>query len=260
MKKKILCLLLAMVLVLSMVACGGDSKEGTSKENFASFMEVQENMQDMKDMSYKMDMKISTPKDNELNMNMSASGKEVKKAKDDIEMEMEYSMDATGLQGTNLEGIMYMKDSVTYMEMMGQKVKMDASEEMASLTNANTDNLLGLTEDIISDLKVTEDGSDTTYAFTLDANKAFDYFSKNAGNAGDLTAAADNITFKKMNVTIVANKDKLLKSLDLDFSMDIKDKEETVSIDYTLAMTDIKVNQGLKIDFPDLSEYQELSV
>ena len=189
---------------------------------------------------------------------MNAAGTEIIQSQEDIQLQLDYDMDPAG---TQMNGSMYMKDQALYMDLMGQKVKVDASNEMASMMNVDTANLLSITKEMISDLNVTNNGDDTEYHFKLDANKAMAYFKKNAGGAGQLTDSKDEeVTFDKMDITLVAGKDKMAKSITMDCSMAAKAEDKTVHMDYKLSMEYLSFNTNLKIDFPDFSEYQELSV
>lgn len=262
MRKKILCLLLALTTVFAVCACGGDSKESGEKSAFDSFAEVQKNMEDVRDAEFKMDMNMTTAGSGEsgdITMKMTATGKEIVKSKSDIDMEMKYNMTIPGL-GSDLEGNMYMKDQNLYMDMMGQKFKVDASNEMAAMMNIDTSQMLNITEDMISDLKTSQEGSDTVYTFKMDANKALDYFKNNAGGMQDLTGTSGDLNFDKMNVVVVAGEDQMVKSIDMDCSMATEAEGETVSMDYQISMEYLNLNTDLKIDFPDFSNYQELSV
>lgn len=260
MKKNWLCLLSALLIVFSLAACGGDSSETSDKgkSDFESFMAVQKNMENIKDMEFKMSMDAEVPSDQgDYNMEMSGTGKEIKKSNTDIQMEMDYKMNAAG---TDMSGTMYMKDQALYMEFMGQKVKMDASNEMNSLMNVDTEDMFAITEDMVSDLKVSEDGSDTVYKFTLDPSKALDYVSKNVAGAKGISEAQKNTTFDKMNVTVVADKNNMAKKMDMDFSMTTKANDETITMNYKMTMEYLSINTDLKIDFPDFKDYQEMTV
>ena len=259
MKKKILCLAFALAMVLSLAACGDKSQDTATKstDDFDAFMEVQKNMSDIKDMEYKMNMDMKIPDQDSANMTMSGTGKEIIKSKTDIQMEMNYNINTAG---TEMKGSMYMKDQALYMDMMGQKVKVDAKNEMASMMNVDTANLFAITKEMISDLKVTQKGDDTVYSFKMDANKAMDYFTKNAGGAGKLTnSQTGDVKFDKMDITIVAGKDKMAKSIDMDCSMAAKSDDKTVNMDYKLTMEYLSFNTDLKIDFPNFKEYKEIA-
>lgn len=274
MRKKLLCLVFAAAIVFSFAACGNDDTQDTAKSDFDSFMEVQKNMENVKDTEFKMDMdmNIAGGDAEAVATKMSASGKEILKSKDDIQMEMNYNIEIPSLseQMGALKGTMYMKDQALYMEMMGQKLKMDASDEIASMMNFDTSQMLDITEDMISDLKVSQEGSDTVYDFNLDANKALEYFQKNAG-AAQTTASLDDVTFKEMKVSVTAGEDKMVKSMDMDCTMDMAVSEtgsasdsesasETSTVSYTMTVEYLSINTDLKIDFPDFSDYQELTV
>lgn len=263
MKKKILCLAFALAMLLSLASCGGKTQDAANNstdkgtDDFSAFMEVQKNMSSVKDMEYKMKMDMKIPDQDGANMTMNGTGKEIMKSKDDIQMEINYNINTAG---TEMKGLMYMKDQALYMDMMGQKVKVDAKNEMASMMNIDTANLFAITKEMISDLSVTKKGDDTVYSFKMDVNKALDYFKKNAGGAGKLTnSQTGDVTFNKMDITIVAGQDKMAKSIDMDCSMVAKSDDQTVNMDYKLTMEYLSFNTDLKINFPDFKEYQEIA-
>lgn len=269
MKKKLLCLLSAMILVCSLAACGNsdsgsDDSSNSGKSDFDTFLEVQANMQDIKDMEFKMEMDMKSTTDGEANedisLNMSGTGKEILTDPKNPEMEMNYKMTLPGL-GSDVESTMYMKDNTVYMDLMGQKVKVDASNEMAAAANLDTSDLLAITEDMVSNLDVSENGSDTVYSFDLDAQKAIDYFQKNAGASQQMgTLDADSLTFKKMNVVVTVGEDQMVKNIDMDCVMTTKVEDTSMDMTYTISMEYISINSDLKIDFPDFKDYQELTV
>ena len=180
MRRKILCVLLVIMTALAVAACGGDNSQDSSQNAFEAFTEVQKNMEDIRDAEFKMSMDMTTDaagEDDEVTMKMSGTGKEILKSKSDIEMEMNYNMTMPGLE-SGLKGTMYMQDQIVYMDMMGQKFKMDASNEIAAAMNMDTSQLLDISEDMISDITMSEDGSDTVYNIKMDGNKALDYLEK----------------------------------------------------------------------------------
>lgn len=260
MKRKLLCLLSVMILILSLAACGSGGDSGEGKSDFDAFMEVQKNMKDIKDVEFKMNMDAVVGGEEDMTVKMKGTAKEVMNSPTDVDMEMKYSMTMPGL-GSDLEGTMYMKDQAVYMDMMGQKMKVDASNEMSSMMNIDTNQLLSITEDMVSNLTVTKEGSDTVYSFDLDAQKAMDYFQKNAGASQQMASLKESdITFEKMKVAITADEKQMAKTIDMDCKMTTKVQDESMDMSYKIAVEYIKINSGFKIDFPDFSDYQELTV
>lgn len=269
MKKKVLCLLSVMLLVVSLAACGSGSGSGSgesAKSDFDAFMEVQANMQDIKDAEFKMDMNMDVAGggdaagDEDMSVKMSANAKEILKDKNNPEMEMDFKSTVPGV-GSNLDGTMYMKDKAIYMDIMGQKLKVDASNEMAAMMNLDTNEMLAITEDMVSNLSVSKEGADTVYTFDLDAQKALDYFQKNAG-ASQMMGQMDSesLTIKKVNVVVKAGEDQMVKTIDMDYAMSIKADEQTIDMAYTISLEYTSINSDLTIDFPDFKGYQELTV
>lgn len=273
MKKKLFCLLAAMVMMFGLAACG-DKDGGASdsgKSDFDAFMEVQKNMQDIKDAEFKMnmDMDMNMSGSETVNTTMTATCKEILKDKNDIQMEMKYKMSIPALE-TDMDGIAYIKDGVVYMDLMGQKVKVDGSNEMASMMQTvDTNEMLNITNEMVSDLQVKTEGSDTIYSFKMDPAKAIDYFKSNVKSYGDLSALAD-LSFDHMNVVITTDDKQMVKKMDMDCAMasTIKDDEDeknkddnaTMDLSYKVTVEYVNINTDLKIDFPDFSKYQELTV
>lgn len=273
MKKKLFCLLAAMVMVLGLAACG-DKDSGSSdsgKSDFDAFMEVQKNMQDIKDAEFKMsmDMDMDMSESEKMNTAMTATCKEIVKDKNDIQMEMKYKMNIPALE-TDMDGTAYIKDGVVYMDLMGQKVKVDSSNEMASMMQTvDTNEMLNITKEMVSDLQVKTEGSDTIYSFKMDPAKAIDYFKSNVKSYDDLSALAD-LNFDHMNVVITADDKQMVKKMDMDCAMastikadegeKSEDSDVTMDISYKITVEYVSINTDLKIDFPDFSKYQELTV
>lgn len=262
MRRKILCVLLVIMTALAVAACGGDNSQDSSQNAFEAFTEVQKNMEDIRDAEFKMSMDMTTDaagEDDEVTMKMSGTGKEILKSKSDIEMEMNYNMTMPGLE-SGLKGTMYMQGQIVYMDMMGQKFKMDASNEIAAAMNMDTSQLLDISEDMISDITMSEDGSDTVYNIKMDGNKALDYLEKNAGNVQGMAGATEALKFNKMDVVVVAGEDGMVKTIDMDCAMSSGSGEEAMDVTYQISMEYLGINTDLKIDFPDFSDYQELTV
>ena len=232
MRRKILCVLLVIMTALAVAACGGDNSQDSSQNAFEAFTEVQKNMEDVRDAEFKMAMDMTTDaagEDDEVTMKMSGTGKEILKSKSDIEMEMNYTMTMPGLE-SGLKGTMYMQDQIVYMDMMGQKFKMDASNEIAAAMNMDTSQLLDISEDMISDITMSEDGSDTVYNIKMDGNKALDYLEKNAGNVQGMAGATEALKFNKMDVVVVAGEDGMVKTIDMDCAMSSGSGEEAMDV------------------------------
>lgn len=260
MKKKLLCLFSVFILVFALTACGGDTDSSKEeKSDFDAFMEVQNNMQGVDDIEFKMDMNMAVTGAEEIDMKMSGTGKEILKDKDNIQAEMKYKMSIPGL-GSNVESTMYIKDKAVYMDSMGQKIKMDTSDEMASMMNIQTDQLLAITKDMVSNLSVSKDGSNTVYAFDMDAEKAIDYLKKNAGASQYLGELDEGVTFDKMKVSVTADENQMAQKIDMDCAMAMKADDETINMVYTVSIEYTDINSNLKIDFPDFSDYHELTV
>ena len=115
MKRKVLCLAFALLMVFSLAACGDKNKEAadSGKSDMDRFMEMQQNMQDVKDAEFKLTTDMDVSGSDAVSLKMKGTVKEVIKSKDDIEMEFQYSMTVPNL-GTDLKGTMYMKDNIVY--------------------------------------------------------------------------------------------------------------------------------------------------
>lgn len=276
MRKKLFCFLAAMVMILGLVACSnsdGDGNGGSSdsgKSDFDAFMEVQKNMQGIKDAEFKMnqDMNITVSEDSEeenLSSTITATCKEVFNSKDDVQLEMKYKMSLPMLSETSMEGTAYMKDGNIYMDLFGEKVKVDASDEMAAMMQIDTNKMLGITEEMVADLKVDTADGNTTYSFKLEPTKVIDYFKSNFSNYEDI--AELDLTFENMDVVVTTDESQMVKKIDIDCNVvshveEDADVEESYStpMTYKTSVEYLSYNTGLKINFPDLSDYEETSL
>lgn len=266
MKKKLFCMLAVMLMVLGLAACGGDKDGGSSdsgKSDFDTFMEVQKKMQDIKDMEFKMDMDMDMALSESEKTSTAITGtcKEVIKSKDDVQMEMKYTMNIPELE-QKMDGTVYFKDGIVYTDIMGQKIKTDSTSELAStVQTVDTSEMLNITKEMVSDLQVKTEGSDTIYSFKIDPTKALDYFKNNASGYEDIAALGDNITFDRMNVVVTTDDKQMVKNIDLDCAMAAKvEGDESMNVAYKIAVEFVSINTDLKIDFPDFSDYQEVTV
>ena len=60
MRRKILCVLLVIMTALAVAACGGDNSQDSSQNAFEAFTKVQKNMEDVRDVEFKMAMDMTT--------------------------------------------------------------------------------------------------------------------------------------------------------------------------------------------------------
>lgn len=260
MKRKVLCLAFALLMVFSLAACGDKNKEAadSGKSDMDRFMEMQQNMQDVKDAEFKLTTDMDVSGSDAVSLKMKGTVKEVIKSKDDIEMEFQYSMTVPNL-GTDLKGTMYMKDNIVYTDLMGQKMKMDARDEMAAAMNINGQELLSLTEDMISDLKVSKEGSDTVYTCILDMKKAAAYFDNYMSSVSNFDNS-DQVSYDTMKMTVSADEKNMAKRIDVSSAISAEAGEESAKVSYTVSIEYVSVNTGLKIKFPSFKGYQDVSV
>ncbi|MCE2604082.1 hypothetical protein LH384_33885, partial [Pseudomonas aeruginosa] len=81
-------------------------------------------------------------------------------------------------------------------------------------------------------LKVSQDGEDTVYNFTMDPAKAIDYMANNVSGAEGITDASGNLTFDKADISVTADKNHMAKKIDVDFSLKAKLDKETVAMKF----------------------------
>ena len=86
------------------------------------------------------------------------------------------------------------------------------------------------------------------------------YLEKNAGNVQGMAGATEALKFNKMDVVVVAGEDGMVKTIDMDCAMSSGSGEEAMDVTYQISMEYLGINTDLKIDFPDFSDYQELTV
>ncbi len=274
MKKTLVCLLAAAAMVLGLAACGssdGENSSDSGKSDFDAFLEVQKNMQDIEDaeftVSQNMDITVSeASKEENISSAVTATCKEVVNSKEDMQMETKYKMDIP-LLSMNMEGTAYLKDGTFYMDLLGEKVKVDASDEMpevASMLQVDTGEMLNITEEMVSDLKVETDDGTTTYSFNLDPTKALDYFKDKLQGYEDIEDL--DLTFERAAVTVTADENQMAKKIDMDCAIvsnvegDEDEESYSTPIRYKTSIEYLSYNTGLKIDFPDFSDYKKTSL
>lgn len=259
-KKKLLCLTFVLAVIFTFAACDNQSQNSADKgaDDLDAFMEVQKNMSNMKDAEYKINIEKELPEEAGGSTSLSGTAKQVNKSKDDFQLAVDY---VTNYGGADVRVFGYMKDQTLYMNMMGKKLKISDKDQINAVINSISNNIYTITKEMISDLKVEQQGSSTIYHVKLVPEKTLDYLSKNTGanlNLEDIQNTG--ITIDTYEFTVVAGNDKMAKSVSLVLSLSAEADGERFDIASTLSMEYLSINSGLKINFPDFREYKEMKL
>lgn len=261
-KKKLFLVILSCIMVLSFAACGKD-KEAASPppedkvDAYAEFTKVQENMQDIKDAEFKiaMDMNMDDGKSEKPeNMKMDMNVQMVKVSEKNVEMKMDYSTNAESA----VDGTTYMKNNNLFMDVAGQKIKIAADSEMSALMSMDTEQMINIQKDMVTDITMEEDGDNRVFQFKMNPEKAMDYLKKSGAESA--TQSLEGMKVGTMDVTIVADKDNMAKSVDIVSDMGMTSGDQKVNVAYKMKLDYVSVNTGIKIKFPDFKKYEEMSV
>jgi len=258
MKKKLVCLAAVLTLALSLAACGSSNNNSgstTGADPYASLQKVQDNMKTLKDAAFSLNIKMQLPSSMGGSMTLSGNGKmiEPSSAKPELVMHTKASV-----VGQETKQTVYMKDGIVYISAAGIKQKTSDPAQASSVTNVQ--GMLNFTKDMVSGLKSSKDGDNTKYSFSIKPDKMSAFFEKSAnGSTSALSAALGGIKFSKMDIVLTAGPDNMVKEVDLDAAMNIKAGSTSTSLSYTMAMVYTSINTGITIQFPDFSQYKEIS-
>ena len=270
MNKKIISGLLIAAIIGLLASCGNGGDK-----SFVAFQKVQHTMQTLEDASYEINagLQISS-KDADgkttplsTSTNMILIGREVVHAKNNIDRMLkttyhmgEQGIDTTGTsKGANERFTIYMKRNMTYIDMNGIKLKSNQPNppQGIGMTDYNAQKLLGISKDIVSNLTISKEGDNTIYFFLLKPRQAMDYFKNSVTSAEQTMKGYGNGTgeLKKVNVIITADRDNKVTTMSIDAALQTKLDTLTTDFHYQLSIKYTSINTGLKINFPDLSQY-----
>jgi len=156
MKKKLTCIFLVCIVGIALASCGNNA-------DFTSFQKVQSTMSNLKDAAFKINFTSDVSGEG-----VSTSGPVVYKATGQQVMDqngqMDLKMHTTGIVGPQNyykeSGVYYMNDAT------GDQLKLESPDGYA-VEIISAQNLLNISQDMVSGLKLSKKGNDSIYAFVL---------------------------------------------------------------------------------------------
>lgn len=246
--KKILCAVLAVVLCLCLVACGGEQKDAMALYKSAMTKVDKENM--AAKMAINMAVEAGTEAVN-VDMDLDVAAK---KTGSDTTMAIQMKV---GAQGMTIDMGMYLADGYYYMDILGMKVKQSLEQADEDLTGQLSDisGKLLLDSDAITIEKSEKKDGNTVISFTVSADKMNELVKLLNSQAMD---DASNITVESVagTVTIDSSENLVAETMDITYSMEAEGVKTQASM--TMKMTDIQFGDSVKVELPDnLDEYVE---
>lgn len=239
--KRIVGLLLVVVLVLSLGACGGDAKKDEStSEAYKLYQAADKKITDADKYAINMGMTMSLKSTTQVtDMTMAANVKEVADG-------LEFNIDAQNGETDKLEQTYY-KDGVAYTIAGETKTQAKAEkEDVMGVVLPPTFEVADIKKDSVKDA---EGGQ--TLTFTLKADTFSDYAKTLIDNMG-LEQEVSKVKDTKMTVLIGEEGDFI--SIDMTFTVELKG-EDAGSIDVTIRHNGFSTSD-VTVEFPeDLDSY-----
>lgn len=255
-------LMLILVLMLSMVACGGgDSKgdsEGDSSANSEStalevYNAASKKLTDAESYSASSDIAMKLKAQGEsMDTTATSDMKQVKTGDNKVEMEM---ITKTNVMGQNIESKGYYQDGFYYMDTNGQKMKMEMSfNDVLKQSNSGT---LTLTKDMVKEQSVKDKDGGQEITMVLDGQKVMDAGMGAMQNMDQLAGAAEDMKIGSMDIKAFIDGSGNIKNTNITFAMDMTASGQEMSIDVDITMDITKIG-GITVKLPtDLNTYVE---
>lgn len=249
---KVLAMVLALVLAVSMTACGG--KKETPQEVYKAAVEKTGALSGMDaDMDMNMTMTDGTET---VEIAMGAAIKLQNVGKEDMAMDMLMEM---GLAGMTMEIQTYYADGYYMMDMMGQKMKYEMPMEEA-LEQASVGQEPNV--DILGDITMEEADGVKTLSYQVDAAKmqedsVEEYMAiLESMGMGDIDGT--DVNLKTMDGTMTVNKDGYVASSTIHMVCTMTIEGTELDCDVQIAITYNNPGQDVAVEIPDVSEYTEI--
>lgn len=262
--KKFMALLMSMLLVLGLAACGGETQSDVTPYDVVKQASEKLNNADGVAYSMTMGMSMSDPSDEENSIAMDINGdiKMQKIAENDYYIDYHMVTDMSDI--TDEDGSIamdaYYADGYMYYDMsdlgIQYKVAMDMQEAMDTI---NSSSLTDLERDMVKEQSIAADGDGQIVTLLLDGSKMTDLVQS---MSGELVALGedDKMVIQDMPYTVYLDCDGNITSIetDMSFSMAAEGMEMNMAMDIYMTVEQIG---GVVVDLPaDLAEYEELDL
>lgn len=261
MKKKLISVLavaIAIIMTLSMSACGGSGGSGGAKEKkdqtaFELYKTASEKMSDAEGLSMNLDMTVQSTESSDDDIAMSGPVQVIMKDDTNIEMMMTLSV---SMMGMDVPISMYYVDGFAYMEAMGMKMKqaMDMDEAASTAQLGQVD----FPEDAIKDQKITDTDDGKELSFTLDGAKMSSIMGDSLGSMEDLVGSIDG-SYGDMTMVVYLDKDGKLTAMNLEaeFSASEEEGAEAQTGSFAMKVSEIEYENVTITPPADLDSFQE---
>lgn len=263
--KKFLSVLLSVMLVLSMVGCGnGQEKEPVKekpKDAKVLLEEATEKMEGIADMDFSMLMDMNMEMAGETVAMQMEMGVQVQdQGKETMKMAMPMTMNMPS-QGVTMEMNMYYTEGYYYMDMLGTKMKapMDVAEMMEGMKDGTS--AADISTDGMKELTLEEKEDTYVISFVGDTEKMLEYSKSVMESMQSMNGLeSTDITLDDITGTITLDKEGHVKEQVVDMKMTMTVEGEAVATTVKTTITYNSIGEGVTVELPDLSEYQETSL
>lgn len=255
MRKRLLSIMLVLMLIFVLAACSPGAQSETSENSgdpYTAFLKVRDEMKDVHDVKFNMKTDVKSSDHSKYNTSLTAEVEQLIKDRN-IRQQMDFDM-KRGEEEIN--GKAYLEGEMMYMDISGQKIRVEPDSQMSELLSIDLGDLLEIKPEMITSMSMGEEGSDTVYEITVDQNTAKKYMEKNGKDAG-VAESFDDVKCKTMDIKIVAGKDHIIKDLALHYDVEAKADGKKIEFDYDVVMEYSGINTGVEIDFPEFKDYKE---
>lgn len=262
MKKKLVCLGLALLLGAALTACGKtDDASMDGKEALAAVKSLQENLRTIS--SAQIHAKIeSTMKSGDASKTTTAKT-EVKAelaANQNKGTDMKISQKET-IDGVERQSTIYIKGKQAYLDTGTEKIRAAADQIPVTAAALGQYLLDGINEETLKNLDKKEEKDEYVYQLTVDDGQFMEYLGKIAVPSG--AAASDTAAdIEKLELRITADQGNIPKTVQMDcvYSMDPDSNgEKPLRESYQAQIEYRGINSGLTIDFPDFNRYKAIN-
>ena len=255
MKRRILILALAAIMLFSASACGQKASA------YDVYSEANAKLEGAKAMEATMEATMSMVYGEEtMDITMSGVVKELMHSETDIEFSAELAVDMAML-GMSMDMSMYFNDGYYYMEVMGQKVKMELPLEKA-LEQVQM-NAVEFDEAAIKESSLVAKDGGQELSFTLDGAAMTEMADKQVssmlGSMGDMGLDGMEYNYEDIIVTAFVDKDGNIKTMGMVMIFEMNMDGEAITAEVDLQMEYVAFDDDVKLDIPaDLDSFIEV--